>query len=62
MHKYTARIYENDQVTAEKLGGDLEELHAWMISTASGRFGGLSGEIIDEKGHIVRVFRKSPPD
>lgn len=62
-HRYTAKIYFDDDEVAHQSGDDIEELYNWMLMKAQGKFGNLNGEIIDNKtGKVVKGFRKSPPD
>lgn len=61
--RYTAKIYMDDEVLMEESGEDLDELYNWMMLKAHGKFGNISGEIIDNQSKkVVRSFRKSPPD
>jgi len=61
--RYTATIYVDKDEVAHESGDDVDELYNWMLLTAQGKFGNLSGEITDNKTHkVIRRFRKAPPD
>lgn len=60
---YTAKIYLGEDEILENSKNDIDELYAWMLGQAEGKFGNIHGEIIDNKTNtIVRKFRKAPPD
>lgn len=62
-HKYTARLYSDNNEIEHNSDDDLERLHNWMLVKAQGKFGDISGEITDNQTHkVVKRFRKSPPD
>ena len=63
MGKYLAKIYLEDDEIEDNSGDDIDELYAWMLVRAEGKFGSVHGEIIDSKSNkVVRQFRKTPPD
>lgn len=62
-YKYSAKIYIDGSEIEYNAGDDLEKLYTWLLTTAQGKFGDVSGEVIDNKTHqVVKKFRKSPPD
>lgn len=61
--KYTATLYSEKNEIEHRSDDDLESLHNWMLVKAQGKFGDISGEIIDNHTHkIIKRFRKTPPD
>lgn len=61
--KYLAKIFFGNNEFEDKSGDDLDELYAWMLSNAEGKFGNIHGEVIDNQSKkVVKQFRKSPPD
>lgn len=61
--RYTAKIYVDEVEIDHKEGNDVDELYHWMLVKAQGKFGNLSGDVIDTKTNkAVKSFRKSPPD
>jgi len=61
--RYVAKIFVDDEEVSHESGNDVDELYTWMLANSQGKFGNLSGEIIDNKtGKVVKSFRKSPPD
>lgn len=62
-HRFTATIYFDADEIAHESGDDIDELYNWMLIKAQGKFGNLSGEIVNNKTHkVVKSFRKAPPD
>ncbi|MDI9817932.1 MULTISPECIES: hypothetical protein [unclassified Legionella] len=60
-YPYTAKIYSQDEVVAQKSGDDIEHLYLWMLTFANGFSCRIQGEIIDnETKEIVRKFKESP--
>lgn len=61
--KYTAKIFLGEDEMMHNLGNDMDELYAWMLTLAEGKFGNVHGEIVDNQTQeVVRKFRKAPPD
>jgi hypothetical protein len=62
-YKYSAKIYVDDSEIEHNSGDDLDKLYTWLLTVAQGKFGDVSGEVIDNKTQkVVKKFRKSPPD
>lgn len=60
-HKYTAKIYfENDEV-AENSADDIQQLITWMHNEAKTRSSDINGEIFDNTTHrIVKNIQYNP--
>lgn len=62
-HRYTAKIYFDQDEIARESGDEIEQLYNWMLIKTHEMFGNFHGEIIDNKtAQVVKRFRKSPPD
>lgn len=58
MFTYTAKIYFDDSEITKRSGDNLEPLFVWMLTQVQGKFGNLSGQVINNKLHLVeREFR-----
>lgn len=62
-YRYSAKIFIDGSETEYNSGDDLEKLYMWLLTAAQGKFGDVSGEVVDNKTQkVVKKFRKSPPD
>lgn len=58
--QYTVTVYSGDEMFAEKVGNDVDELYTWMLIQVNGNFGDIHGKIIDNKTKkTIKAFRKS---
>ncbi|MDR3504396.1 MAG: hypothetical protein P4L79_17650 [Legionella sp.] len=53
MFTYTATIYFDDVEITTCSGDNLESLVVWMLAQAQGQLGNLSGQITNNKSHLV---------
>lgn len=61
--KYLAKLFIGDLETLEKSGDNLEELHIWLLTQASGKLGDVHGEVVDSTTQeVVKQFRKCAPE
>lgn len=62
-HRYTAKLYLNDEEFIENFGDDLDQLYIWMSEQAESAFSTIKGEILDNKKNaIIRKFEFIPPE
>ncbi len=62
-HKYTAKVYLEDEEMIENTGNDLDQLKIWMQGQAEATYSEIRGEIIDNNTHkVIDSMEYSPPE
>lgn len=58
MNRYTATIFLQDEILAEKQGDDIEFLFVWMLTHEKAANGRVQGKIVDNQTkEQVREFK-----
>ncbi|KTD58959.1 hypothetical protein Lsan_2459 [Legionella santicrucis] len=53
MFTYTAKIYFDDFEITKHSGNNLESLFIWMLTQAQGELGNLSGQLTNNRSHLI---------